>query len=119
VAAGASFLFLTAGPVNGGIISFGNFFVVPATGTYRVTFQVTVNEPGSVELDLNGVPLPYTSVGRATGTTQIVGTDLVTASAGDSLSLIASPGNVVALTVPPFSSGTNPSVTTIVIEQVP
>ena len=35
-------------------------------------FQVSVDEPGQMDLALNGTELGYTVSGRATGTTQIV-----------------------------------------------
>jgi hypothetical protein len=93
-------------------------FTLPTAGTYRVTFQATVDEAGGVELMLNGIPLAYTGVGRDTASTQIIGRDLITAPAGSVLALIAAPGNVAPLTVPPNSSPTNQTSTTIVIEQI-
>lgn len=53
-------------------------FNLSAIGTYQVMFQVSVNEPGQLNLTLNGADLPSTVVGRATGTSQIVGMSLVT-----------------------------------------
>lgn len=48
-------------------------FSLGEIGTYHVLFQVSVTEAGQLELTLNGVALPYTFVGRETGTSQIVG----------------------------------------------
>ena len=46
-------------------------------GTYQVLFQVSVAEAGQLILTLNGADIAYTVVGRATGTSQIVGMALV------------------------------------------
>ena len=46
-------------------------------GTYQVFFNVPVSEAGQLELILNGAPLEYTFVGRATGTSDISGMFLI------------------------------------------
>ena len=43
-------------------------FSLGLIGTYEILFQVSVNEAGQLLLTLNGDPLEYTVVGRATGT---------------------------------------------------
>jgi hypothetical protein len=48
-------------------------FVLSAIGSYQVMFQVSVNEAGQLDLTLDGTELLDTVVGRATGTSQIVG----------------------------------------------
>ena len=53
-------------------------FNLSAIGTYQVLFQVSVTEAGQLILTLNDAELAYTVVGRATGTSQIVGMALVT-----------------------------------------
>jgi hypothetical protein len=58
-------------------------------------------------LSQNGVALGQSVVGRATGTSQIVGTSMVTASAGDTLQVINS-SSPAALTITPLAGGTNP-----------
>jgi hypothetical protein len=88
------------GPTNGIITRIdASHFLLPFTGTYKVLFQVSVNEPGQLQLTLNGVPLAYTTVGRATGTSQLVGTALVTTVGPGVLEVINPVGNSTALTI--------------------
>ena len=54
-----------------------NSFNLAEIGTYQILFQVSVTEAGQLVLTLNGNELAYTVVGRATGTSQIVGIALV------------------------------------------
>lgn len=94
-------------------------FNLSTIGTYKVFFQVSVDEAGQLELDLNGAGLPYTVVGRATGTSQIVGESLVTTTIANSVvSVINPPGNATALTVTPLAGGTLASSATLIIEQL-
>ena len=78
-------------------------FTLVNAGTYHVEYQASVNEAGQLVLMLNGAELPYTKVGRATGTSQIVGTALVTATAGQTLSVRNSSAG--ALTMTPIAGG--------------
>lgn len=75
VAPGTDFSFPQDGPNSGfDIARIGpDSFNLAQIGTYQVLFQVGVSEVGQLELTLNGAPLAYTVVGRATGTSQIVG----------------------------------------------
>ena len=85
-----------------------NAFNLAAIGTYLVTFQVSVQEFGQLVMDLNGVELSYTVVGRATGTSQIVGTAMVTTSSINSILEVHNPvGNSPALTIAPVAGGTH------------
>ncbi len=82
-------------------------------GVYQVLFQVSVDEAGQlvITLDSGGGPieLPYTVVGRATGTTQIVGIALVQTTVVNSILSISNPiGNSTALTITPLAGGTLP-----------
>ena len=108
VAPGAAVQFAQNGPSSLGSImrlSLSEFGLL-AVGTYQVMFQVSVNEQGQLALSLNGVPLAYTTVGRATGSSQIVGIALVTTTAPISfLSVINPVGNRAALTVAPYAGG--------------
>jgi hypothetical protein len=83
----------------------GTVFTLVTAGTYEVTFQVSVDEPGQLEITLDNAILPWTVVGRATGTSQIQETALVTAAAGDTLSVLNPAGNAAALTVTPIAGG--------------
>jgi hypothetical protein len=93
-------------------------FTLGTAGIYRVTFQVSVDEPGQLELSVNGVAQPYTVVGRATGTSEIVGDSLVTATAGATIAVINPSANSTALTITPNAGGTQPVSATIVIQQI-
>ena len=94
-------------------------FALSDVGTYEVEFQVSVDEAGQLELALNGVALPYTVVGRATGTTQIVGQALVTNTTADSVLQLENPaGDAVVLTITPFAGGSTPVSASLIITQV-
>jgi hypothetical protein len=110
VAPGTAVSFPRAGAASGTDIVQSNAttFTLTAAGIYLVTFQVSVTEPGQFVLAQNGVELAQSVVGRATGTSQIVGTSMVTASAGDSLQVNNPAGESVALTITPLAGGTDP-----------
>jgi hypothetical protein len=94
-------------------------FVLSAIGTYRVSFVVSVTEPGQLALRLNGTELVYTVVGRATGTSQIVGESLVeTTVANSTLEVVNPSGNTPALTITPLAGGTHPVSASLVIQQL-
>ena len=80
VAVGADVNFPQNGPTNGTSISRASdsSFILGDIGTYLVEFQVKVNEGGQLLLTINNNPIPYTVVGRVTGTEQIVGISIVT-----------------------------------------
>jgi hypothetical protein len=83
-------------------------FSLGAVGTYQVMFQVSVDEPGQLELTLNGAGLAYTVVGRATGTSQIAEMALVQTTVAASMLTVRNPaGNSTALTITPFAGGAN------------
>jgi hypothetical protein len=82
-------------------------------------FQVSVNEPGQLDLTLNSLELPSTVVGRATGTNQIVGFSLVTTTAANSILTVRNPaGNSTALTITPLAGGTSSVSAHLVITQI-
>jgi len=109
VATGAAVEFPQDGPTSGSdIIRTGaNTFTLSSAGTYMVTFQVSTDEPGQLAVALNGVVVPATVVGRATGTSQIIGMTIVTASAADVLTVVNS-SSFSALTITPSAGGTDP-----------
>ena len=123
VAVGGAVDFPQDGPASGnGVISrtSASTFNLAAIGTYQVMFQVSVSEAGQLVLDLDSgagtVELPYTVVGRATGTSQIAGMSLITTSVVNStLSLHNPAGNSTALTITPLSGGTHPVSAHLVI----
>ncbi|UNC91357.1 collagen-like protein [Candidatus Contubernalis alkaliaceticus] len=121
VAPGTDVDFPQDGPTSGTTI----FRTGPSTfnlsdiGTYQVLFQVSVDEAGQLILTLNGADLAYTVVGRATGTTQIVGIALVTTTSINSILTVRNPaGNPAALTITPLAGGTRPVSAHLVITQI-
>ncbi|WP_176549008.1 collagen-like repeat preface domain-containing protein [Bacillus thuringiensis] len=101
------------GPFSGvGIARTGaDTFNLSAIGTYQVLFQVSVTEAGQLVLTLNSgagaVELAYTVVGRATGTSQIVGMALVQTSVINSILTVRNPASEsTALTITPLAGGT-------------
>lgn len=105
---------------GGGIVRLGpDSFELSAIGTYQVQFQVSVTEAGQLLLTLNGADLPYTVVGRATGTNQISGVALVETSVINSVLTVRNPaGNNTALTITPLAGGTRPVSAHLVITRI-
>ena len=121
VAAGADVSFPQNGPIGGTGIARAtdDSFTLSDIGTYQVMFEVSVDEPGQLVLTLNGVELPYTVVGRATGTSQIVGMALVNTTFADSVLTVRNPeGTATALTVTPLAGGTEPASAHLVITRI-
>ncbi len=121
VAPGADVEFPQDGPTSATTIfrTSPNTFNLSDIGTYQVLFQVSVSEAGQLILTLNGADLAYTVVGRATGTTQIVGIALVTTSTINSILTVRNPaGNPTALTITPLAGGTRPVSAHLVIMQI-
>ena len=111
VGAGAPVEFPRTGPTAGGIVRRNaTEFVLPGAGVYRVSYSVSVAEPGQLVIALDSgagmVELPYTVVGRATGTTPISGEALVKTVASNSAIELRNPaGNTPALTITPIAGG--------------
>lgn len=117
VAADSAVLFPQDGSTNGSIARLNSSqFLLPTIGTYLVQFQVSVTEAGQLMLRLNAAPIANSVVGRATGTSQIVGVSLVTTTTANSiLEVINPPGNSPALTITPLAGGTHPVSAHLVI----
>jgi hypothetical protein len=120
VAPGTAVSFPNSGPQSGSITNLSaSTFQLADIGTYRVTFTVSVTEPGQLELTLNGTPIAYTVVGRATGTSQIVGDSLVTVAATNSVLAVENPSSEsTALTVTPLAGGTEPVSASLIIQKL-
>jgi hypothetical protein len=122
VAPGTDVDFPRNGPISaGGLISRigADTFNLAEIGTYQVLFQVSVTEPGQLVLTLNGVEQPYTVVGRATGTTQIVGMALVQTTSINTILTVRNPAdNLTALTITPNAGGTEPVSAHLVITRL-
>ena len=121
VAPGADVSFPQTGPSGGtDILRTGeDSFTLVTPGVYLVQFQVSVTEAGQLLLTLNGADLAYTVVGRATGTSQIVGTALVETTAANSVLTVRNPeGTAEALTITPVAGGTRPVSAHLVITRL-
>lgn len=111
VAPGTDVSFPQDGPTSGTTIARTgpSSFNLAAIGTYQILFQVSINEAGQLILTLNGTDLAPTVVGRATGTSQIVGMALVQTTVINSILTVRNPaGNSTALTITPLAGGTRP-----------
>lgn len=121
VAPGTNVSFPQDGPTSGSDISriSDDSFNLAPIGTYQVLFQVGVTKAGQLELTLNGAPLAYTVVGRATGTSQIMGLSLLTKTTINSILTIKNPAdNSTALTITPLAGRTQPVSAHLVITQI-
>lgn len=121
VAPGTDVDFPQDGPNSGVDISrtSASSFNLGLIGTYEILFQVGVNEAGQLLLTLNGDPLEYTVVGRATGTSQIIGMAIVTTTSINSILTVRNPtDNSTALTITPSAGGTQPVSAHLVIIQL-
>lgn len=121
VAPGTDVSFPQDGPTSGGAITrlSATMFNLAAVGTYQVFFQVSADEAGQLVLTLNGVELPYTVVGRATGTSQIVEFALVNTTTPNSILTVRNPaGESTALTITPLAGGTDPVSADLVITRI-
>lgn len=119
VAPGTDVDFPNAGPTAGGVTATDDAtFTVANAGTYLVTFQVSVTEPGQLVLAVNGTEVPTTVAGRGGGTDQIVGLSLQTLTAGDTISVRNPAANTTALTITPSAGGTGPVSAHLVIVQI-
>jgi len=99
-------------PSNGAILntnigrSGADSFILNSIGSYLVMFTVPVTEAGQLVLTLNGTELPYTTAGRATGSSEIIGTTIITtATAGEILTVRNPSANATALTITPNAGG--------------
>jgi hypothetical protein len=121
VAPGTDVSFPQDGPTSGPtIVRTGpNSFNLSVIGTYQILFQVGVSEAGQLILTLNGADLAYTVVGRATGTSQILGMALVDTTEINSILTVRNPaGNSTALTITPLAGGTRSVSAHLVIIQI-
>ena len=104
VAPGTDVSFPQDGPIIGsGIVrTSASSFNLAEIGSYQILFQVGVDEAGQLTLTLNGDDLAYTVVGRATGTSQIIGMAIVTNTTINSILTVRNPANnSTALTITP------------------
>ncbi len=120
IAIGAPVLFPRDGPTDGVItrISAGTFQLTDV-GTYQVFFQVSISEAAQLVLVLNGTELTRTVVGRATGTSQVVGMSFITTTTANSILAVHNPAtNSTALTITPIAGGANAVSANLVIMRI-
>jgi hypothetical protein len=122
VGPGEAVAFPQAGPTDGsgGILSVTpSAYNLSSIGTYEVQFQVSVDQPGQLELAVNGIPLPYTVVGRATGTSQITEMALVTTTTINSELQVLNPASEgLSLTITPDAGGDAAVSASLIIERL-
>jgi hypothetical protein len=123
IAVGQAVPFPQSGPASGITRASDATFTLSAVGVYEVSWQVGVNEPGQLVLALDSgagaVELPETVVGRATGTSPIVGHALIsTTTANSTLSVHNPAGNSTALTVTPLAGGTHAVTASLIIKRL-
>lgn len=125
VAPGGAVDFPNDGPTSGiGIIRTGaGTFNLADIGVYQIFFQVSVTEAGQLVLTLDSgagaQELAYTVVGRATGTSQIIGMALVQTSVINSILTVSNPvGESTALTITPLAGGIDPVSAHLVITRI-
>lgn len=120
IAAGSPIEFPQNGPTNGIITRINaSQFNIPAVGIYLVHWQVSIAEAGQLILQLNNTDIASTVVGRATGTSQIVGHTMITTTLPNSILKVVNPsGNPVALTVNPTAGGTRAVTANLVITRM-
>ena len=121
VGVGEDVAFPQNGPTSNSTITrlTDNSFSLSEVGTYLVMFQVSTTEPAQLVLTLNGEEIPYSVVGRAAGTSQIVETILITTTIATSTLTVRNPAaNATALTITPNAGGNESVSAHLVIVQL-
>lgn len=98
-------------------------FNLASIGVYQVLFQVSVDQAGQLVLTLDSgagsSELSETVVGRATGTSQLVGVALIKTTVVNSILTVRNPASEsTALTITPLAGGTEPVSAHLVIMQI-
>ena len=94
-------------------------FSLLSIGIYQVSFQVSITESGQLCAVLNAGQNATTVVGRATGTSQIVGLFLIQTIVPNTILSIRNPlGEAGALSITPIAGGTNPVSAHLLITRV-
>ncbi len=109
VEAGSAVEFPQNGPNSGTITrTSASTFMLHDIGIYEISWQVSVTEAGQLDLWLDSgagpMELAPTVVGRATGSSQIVGNTLITTTVTNSILSVRNPsGNSPHLTITPYA----------------
>jgi hypothetical protein len=121
IAAGADVLFPQNGPAFGLDINrlTASTFSLLSIGIYQVSFQVSITESGQLCAVLNAGQNATTVVGRATGTSQIIGLFLIQTIVPNTILSIRNPlGAASALTITTIAGGANPVSAHLLITRV-
>ena len=121
VSAGSAVEFPNAGPTNSSsIIAISDTeFQFSDIGTYMVSWQVSIDEIGQLVLELDGTEQLNTVVGRAIGTTQIVGNRIITTETINTVLRVVNPkGNAGVLTITPKAGGNEAVSASLVITRL-
>jgi len=108
IAAGAAVLFPQNGSIVGSTITrlTSSTFNLQAIGSYLIQFQVSITESGQLCIKINGLEQLFTIVGRATGTSQLVGVYIITTTSANTVLSISNPAAAsTALTITPVAGG--------------
>ncbi|MEO7255871.1 MAG: hypothetical protein ABIZ83_16685 [Casimicrobium sp.] len=107
------------GSTSGAITrSSADSFLLPAIGTYQIMFQVSAIESGQLAISINGITIASTVVGRAAGSSQIVGMSLLTTASANAMLRVVNSGSPSSLTITPFAGGSNPVSAHLVITRL-
>lgn len=120
IAPGAPIEFPNDGVTNNTVITriTATRFNLATVGIYEIFFQVSISEAGQLVVVVNDTELPYTCIGRATGTTQISCMTIINTTLPDSiLSINNVAANATALTVTPNAGGNNPVSANLIVKQ--
>jgi len=129
IAAGQAFTYATNILTASGITALtsaapgGTVFTLHNAGRYEINYQMTYPTDGGVVLYLGPtasamLPLSYTMIGK-TPDGAVSGSVIIETTGADScLSVNAAPGNAAAIVIPPNSSTTNQSATTVSIKKL-
>jgi hypothetical protein len=94
-------------------------FSLLSVGIYQVSFQVSITESGQLCVVINAGQNASTVVGRATGTSQIVGLFLIQTIVPNTILSIRNPlGEASALSITTIAGGTNPVSAHLLITRV-
>ncbi len=101
----------------------GSSFTLPNVGTYDISFEVQTTEPGQLQVEINGLGDPTTTLGNQNPTSgghRFDGHVIITTVTPNSVLAIINPaGNTPALTITPADgASTNANAQILIIKQI-
>ena len=117
---GSAINFPQDGAAFGGMSRTGpSTFLLPNIGIYIIEFHASINESAQVIMQLNGVDLPQTVVGRSAISTEIFGIySIKTTIINSIISLLNPSGNPGPITMTQNAGGLRPVSAHLVIRRV-